>query len=547
MKTGILLSSILFVFVQLGFGQIINVPGDYSSIQDGIDAASDGDTVLVSDGTYYENISFEGKAIILSSHFLMNGDTNHINSTIIDGSQPANPNLASVVSFYSGEDTSSVLCGFTITGGTGNPFWGTYRVGGGIFCNGSSATIIHNKIIGNAASSDDMALGGGVFCSNNEIILRNNMIQNNSLDGINGSYGGGVYAFQTTYIHISENTIAQNIDITGGAGVFCQHPLGPIIVAENVFSNNEGLQTSIGYGGGLNIDDAYDHLVEIDRNRFIQNSSNNGGGFYEKNCFNLKLNNNVFIGNNGYYSGGAICIYHEEGNTRPEIINNTFFDNASGYGGGAISYFSDFTGSSPVLINSIFWENSASIGKEIRNYSSDTLFIYYSNIESGLISGPWIGGFNMIADPLFCDESCHLDYWTPSPCYNEGTGEIEIDGMIYYAPETDIDGEARPKNTYIDIGADEAPFFVDVADANEFSGTNLVISPNPARDYFKLISKPAIDVLSTEIIDIHGKTVLLQKAGNNELSFDISDLPKGLYFVRLITNKGIEVKKLVVQ
>src|SRR5436309_506423 len=56
----------------------INIPADYPTIQAGINASSNGDTVLVAPGTYNENIDFKGKAITVTSS---GGAT----STIVDG------------------------------------------------------------------------------------------------------------------------------------------------------------------------------------------------------------------------------------------------------------------------------------------------------------------------------------------------------------------------------------------------------------------------------------------------------------------------------
>jgi hypothetical protein len=94
----------------------IQVPADYSNIQDAINASETGDTILVGKGTYVENINFMGKNIFLSSYFYLTRDKMFIDSTIIDGSNPAHPDTGSVVIFRNGETRDAVLQGFTITG-----------------------------------------------------------------------------------------------------------------------------------------------------------------------------------------------------------------------------------------------------------------------------------------------------------------------------------------------------------------------------------------------------------------------------------------------
>ena len=119
MKKLLLISTILLLSASFIIGQRINVPGDQPTIQSAINSSTDGDTVLVADGIYFENINFKSKAITVASHFLIDGDETHIDSTIINGSQPSHPDSGSVVFIEDSKDSNSVLCGFTITGGTG--------------------------------------------------------------------------------------------------------------------------------------------------------------------------------------------------------------------------------------------------------------------------------------------------------------------------------------------------------------------------------------------------------------------------------------------
>jgi len=85
--------------------QRIRVPQDKPTIQAAINSARVGDTVLVDEGLYYENIRIS-KNVVVASRFILDGDPSHVSRTIIDGSRPRDPHKASVVAIQGSTDTT---------------------------------------------------------------------------------------------------------------------------------------------------------------------------------------------------------------------------------------------------------------------------------------------------------------------------------------------------------------------------------------------------------------------------------------------------------
>lgn len=199
-------------------GRIRHVPAEYRTIQEAIDSAEPGDTVLVAPGRYVENIRFGGKGILVASEYLLTHDPAVITRTVIDGSRPKDPDSASVVMMIEQEDTNAVLSGFTLTGGTGTVWTDArqkalYREGGGVLCELGAPIIEHNIIEGNEAVKVGPGIlsagGGGIRCGYAEPIIRNNVIRHNR-----GEYGAGIVLYHSAAI-VRNNLVAGN---TGGAG-----------------------------------------------------------------------------------------------------------------------------------------------------------------------------------------------------------------------------------------------------------------------------------------------------------------------------------------
>lgn len=238
------------------FSQIIHVPQDYQTIQSAIDVAIENDTILVDNGTYYENINFKGKNIVVCSKYAVSYDQNDISSTIINGSMPQNEDTASCVLIVSGEDSTAVLQGFTLTGGTGTKWedehgpGNYYTEGGGILIQQSSPTIKNNIITANEAINEEGSIlsagGGGIRCGDGNPRILNNVISYNQ-----GLYGGGIVMNYSGAI-LKNNIIFGNSggDDYGGGGLwFLQNGETPLIVENNTIAYNHSKKG----GGGLRL------------------------------------------------------------------------------------------------------------------------------------------------------------------------------------------------------------------------------------------------------------------------------------------------------
>ena len=175
----------------------INVPADYTTIQAAIDAASVGDEILVSPGTYMGTgnwvINPHGKPITIRA-------TGTPEETILNGQ-----GHRCVVQCSGAEGADTIIEGFTITGGS------SATSGGGINCSNSSPTITGCTITDNTANN----FGGGIRFSNSSATITSCTISANT-----ANYGGGGIYCNSGNPTITDCTISGNIAENGG-GIYC--------------------------------------------------------------------------------------------------------------------------------------------------------------------------------------------------------------------------------------------------------------------------------------------------------------------------------------
>ncbi len=225
----------------------------HASIQDAIDAASNGDEIVVAPGTYNEKINFNGKAITVRS-------SDGPGVTIIDGTGLND----SVVKCVSGEGPDTILRGFTITGGTGEPTVVFFSVGGGMLNKDSSPTVIHCAFTQNTVFGEVGGHGGGMYNKNSSPTVTNCAFTINSASS--GGVGGGMYS-ENSSPTVTNCMFSGNIAGHGG-GMDIDFTSSPT-VTNCTFSGN----TAGSRGGGILIANGSPTIT----NCILSNNVDSGG------------------------------------------------------------------------------------------------------------------------------------------------------------------------------------------------------------------------------------------------------------------------------
>lgn len=406
-----MLAPLLLQMVPLAaFAATIKVPLQYGTIQAAINAAVTGDSVLVSPGTYYENINFNGKAVSVLA-------VRSPRLTVIDGRS-----RTSVVTFSSGEGATSVLSGFVIQHGFGGSANNNACLddGGGICISNASPTIEYNIIRNNSACE-----GAGISISFGSPLVQENLIENNVQAGCSGGIGGGgISVGGAASARILNNIIESNAMTSAGGGGISLFAAGTPLISGNIIrANSASGITPCSEGGGISMVNQSDAMI-------VQNQ----------------------ITGNSATCGAGVFWLVPSGDRGPYLVNNTIADNT-----GTAAVNPDGFDSQALLINNIIVGGSGQNALFCGGFSNVPPRIQFNDIFSASASA--YGGActdqtgksgNISADPLFVSVAAqNYNLQKSSPAI--AAGSISAPNL----PAIAFDGDARVQNGKVDMGLHE--------------------------------------------------------------------------------------------
>ncbi|MEA5465504.1 CHAT domain-containing protein [Leptothoe sp. PORK10 BA2] len=467
-----------------GTANTVNV-GVNGSIQNGVDAVTDGGTVNLAATIYREGdtITLDHPLTLIGQgqdSTFISGDTdnngvgdhkvfditssgyniNLIGLTIKDGSSTldgaglsnAGDNVAiSNVTFANNEVIGSARDGgaihnrgsLTISNSTFEN--NSANRGGGLF-NSGIATLSTVDFSSNLAISE----GGGLYNQTNATsMISTGIFTSNSAQSGGGIYNGG-------NMHLLDNVIANNqatgVDQNGGAGILNTDG-GSLIVDNSLIANN----TSATHGGGiLNLASNAQTVVEIANSSIVGNqAATKGGGIENASLVGLErlaeltvINSTISI--NQAMTGGGI---RTVGPTT--LTNVTIAENIATSSGGGISE-NEVTAEIPALTNTIVANNRAPINPDVEGQFSDQghNLIGIDQGSTGFNLSTLVGTTRAPLDPIITSLNNNL---SPLPSHQLLNGSPAANaGHNSVATTRDQHGQPRIIGDTIDIGAVES-------------------------------------------------------------------------------------------
>ncbi|KPA13587.1 PKD domain protein [Candidatus Magnetomorum sp. HK-1] len=369
----------------------------YTRIQDAINDSSDFGVVKVKAGRYFESINFMGKQI-----HLMGYDDSE--KPIIDAS--ASGTEVCVVSFISNETKNSVLDGFKVVNGSD----------AGIKIEKASP-LIRNCVIENNS-------GGG--CGGIRIRYESSPIIEHSVIQFNTSTfaGGGICCFDNSHLIVNSSKITNNDGNIFGGGILCMNSPSIVLNKTELTNNVAGAYGSILINGNNKENKSKVEFTEV------KIDNNSGCGVFVQ-WANIKIKNSYITRNHALENDEADGIGIRESNLLS--IHNTIANNGIQDGIGIYAESSQYT-----IINSIIYGSGQTSISENNSLSHIT----YSNIQ-----GEYEGEGNINVLPNFIDpDSGNFHLSKRSECLNKGKETFLT---------IDYDGDLRPLDEKVDIGADE--------------------------------------------------------------------------------------------
>ncbi|NIR67461.1 MAG: S8 family serine peptidase, partial [candidate division Zixibacteria bacterium] len=380
----------------------IDVAGGPDALRDAVNAAENGDTLIVAAGTYNGDIDFRGKEIRLFS--TNPDDPNIVAQTIIDCQDTGRAFILNNI-----EDVNTVIGGFTIINGNV-----TNEPGGAIYIGAGSSPTIANMIINDCNVTD--ADGGAIYIGSGSGSAIANVTIDNCI--VTNGNGGGIYVSANSSPRFTSCTV-NNCSVTDGYGgaVFCDVNCSTIFINCTFGDNSASFLGTVlvdpvdpnityvlygvgGYGGGIYFNRENTSTLRLCT--FNDNTAtSSGGGIYHNIGCVSQLNGCVFSGNSSAEDGGGVAYVADSLVT---ITDCNFADNFADTGG-ALSLSWNCSGT---IADSIFVDNDANFGGGAIHVSesNDLLITECDILYNSAIRG---GGIYCADSPLLSIVGCAIN------------------------------------------------------------------------------------------------------------------------------------------